>query len=52
MEYIFFNDAISFRTKFPFDLSVLKHFLNSMFIYFAFTVENNKNKKSLKILFL
>ena len=37
------------RTKVPFDLSILKHFLNSMSLYFALqTVENNKNKKSVK----
>ena len=45
VEYIFINDAVSldFRAqKFPF-------FLNSMSLYFALlTVENNKNKKSVK----
>ena len=35
--------------KFPFDLSILNHFLNSMSLTFALkTIENNKNKKSVK----
>ena len=47
------NDAISldFRgKKIPFDLSLLKHFLTSIPLYFALeTVETNKNKKSVKL---
>ena len=46
------NNAISldFRAQnFPFNLSVLNTCLNSMSLYFALkTVENNKNKKSVK----
>ena len=38
-----------FAHKIPFDLSVLKHFLNSMTLYFALlTVENDINIKSVK----
>ena len=52
VEYIFINDAISldFRAqKFPLICLYLNPFLNSMSLYFALlTVENNKNKKSVK----
>ena len=38
-----------FAHKNPFDLPLVKHFLNSISLYFALlTVENNKNKKSVK----
>ena len=51
MVHIFINDYFFrfSRTKLPFDLTVLKHILNSMSLYFALlTAENNKTKKSIK----
>ena len=51
VQRIFINYAISldFCAKNPFDLSVLKQFLNRMSPYFALSiVENNKNKNIVK----